>query len=163
MRIWGGIENLVKWVQVNVGNFYCWFLIFWREKLKFSTRYPTKINHGKIHQIAVLPHYISRGECVFAKKNFFFKPGRFGTSIFPPEMAWSSHLINVTTQKAEKKGKKSHFFSTIFHLYLDYKLLNCLGTTLYWLKNHSGLSKLVFNTLFFISDHYLNTVEKYMF
>jgi len=63
------------------------------------------------------------------KKNIFFKPGRFGTSIFPPEMAWSSHLINVTTQKAEKKGKKSHFFSTIFHLYLDYKLLDCFGTT----------------------------------
>jgi hypothetical protein len=45
------------------------------------------------------------------KKNIFFKPGKLGTSIFTLEMAWSSHLINVTNQKAEKKKKKkSHFF-----------------------------------------------------
>ena len=158
-----GKKSFGKCVQVNVGNFYYWFLIFWREKLKISTRRPSKIDHGKIHQIAVSPPYISRGGCVFAKKNIFFKPGRLGRSIFPLEMAWSSHLINATTQKAERNRFFFSLFSTIFHLYLDYKLLDCSGTTVDWLKNHSGLSKLVFKTLFFISDHYLNTVEKYMF
>ena len=43
--------------------------------------------------------------------------------VFSLEMAWSSNLINVTTQKAEKKKrKKISLFTTIFHLYLDYKL-----------------------------------------
>ena len=123
-----------KWVQVNVGNFYYWFLIFWREKLKISTRRPSKIDHGKIHQIAVSPPYISRGGCVFAKKNNFFKPGKLGTSIFPLEMAWSSHLINVTTQKAEKKEKKN---LTFFHYFSPLSWLQAL--ILLW--NHCVLTK----------------------
>ena len=56
MRICGGEENFGKWVRVNVGNFYYWFLIFWREKFKISTHYLSKIERSKTHQIAVLPH-----------------------------------------------------------------------------------------------------------
>ena len=77
------------------------------------------------------------------KRNIFFKPGRLGRSIFPLEMAWSSHLINVTIQKAEKKIYIS-LFSTIFQLYLDYKFLDCFGTTVHLLKINSRLSNLVF-------------------
>ena len=162
-RIWGGIENFVKWVQVNVGNFYYWFLIFWREKLRISTRCASKIDRSKIHQIAVSPHYISRGGCVFAKKIFFSSQVGLGEVFF--HLKWPGAAIWL--MQLPKKQKETDFFfslfSTIFHLYLDYKLLDCFGTTVDWLKNHSGLSKLVFKTLFFISDHYLNTVEKYMF
>ena len=141
-RIWGGIENFVKWVQVNVGNFYYWFLIFWREKLRISTRCTSKIDHSKIRQIAVLPHYNSRGECFFTKKIFFSSQVWLGQVFF--HLKWPGAAIWLTTQKAEKKEKKISLFSNIFHLYLDYKLLNCIGTTLYWLKTHSGLSKLIF-------------------
>ena len=138
-------------------------MIFWRKKFKISTRYPSKIDRGKTRQIAVLPHYISRGGCVFAIF-FFFQAWYVQENYFSTWNGLEQPFDQCYYPKSWKKQKKKFsLFSTIFHLYLDYKFLDCFGTTVHWLKNHSGLSKLVFKTLFFISDHYLNTVEKYLF
>ena len=80
-----------EWVQVILGNFYYWFLIFWREKLRISTRCASKIDRSKIHQIAVSPHYISRGGCVFAKKIFFSSQVGLGQVFF--HLKWPGAAI----------------------------------------------------------------------
>jgi len=54
--------------------------------LKISTRRPSKIERGKIHQIAVSPHYISRGGYVFAKEIFFLSQVSLGQVFFHLKM-----------------------------------------------------------------------------
>ena len=134
MRIWGGKENFVKWVQVNVGNFYYWFLIFWREKLKISTRRPSKIECSKIHQIAVSPHYISRGGCVFAKKIFFSSQVSLGQVFF--HLKWPGAAIWLMSLPKKQKKTKNKILA-FFHYFSPLSWLQALR--LLW--NHCGLTK----------------------
>ena len=134
MCIWGGIENNGKWAKVNLGNYYYWYLIFWRKKIEISTRYPSKIDRGKTHQIAVLPHYISRGECVFAKKIFFSSQIGLGKVFF--HLKWPGAAIWLMSLPKKQKKTKNKILA-FFHYFSPLSWLQALR--LLW--NHCGLTK----------------------
>ena len=133
-RISGRIENLGKCAQVNIGNFFYWFLIFWREKLRISTRCASKIGRSKIHQIAISPHYISRGCCVFAKKIFFSSQIGLGKVFF--HLKWPGAAIWLMSLPKKQKKTKNKILA-FFHYFSPLSWLQALR--LLW--NHCGLTK----------------------